>query len=133
MRHRAACKLTLAVATIIVTVVCIAADAHWGIALTFVYASAALLGSAFGQIVPAAYVENLLVDLRQARLAHQARAGVTGRVASVLAGVPVIPATSWLDRRFAVVFRDEVASVRWRSLTTELRSQRRRHRTFTVS
>ena len=123
----------MAVTTTIVAAACIAAESHWGLALTFVCASAALLGSAFGQIVPVAYVENLIVDLREARLAKQARASVTGRVASVLTGVPVIPTTSWLDRRFAVVFRDEVASVRWRSLTTELRSQRRRLRTFTVT
>jgi hypothetical protein len=78
----------------------------------------------FGNVAPAGNLDNVISDLAQAHGDVTVAPPTNALAASTLIALPIVSGLSHISSRFALVFRDEISTAKWRMLATRLRMQR---------
>lgn len=124
MRYRAALKMLVAAVTAAAVVLCFGAPTTPSVALIFIASFAVIVSRPFGKAPNAGHLDQLNSDLGQARRGVERIPRTNASVSSTVMAIPEERTYSQPSPRFALLFRDEIVSAKWRSLATRLRMQR---------
>ena len=124
MRYRAALKMLVSAVTAAAVVLCFGAPTTPSVALILIASFAVIVSPPFGKAPNAGHLDQLNADLGQARCGVERIPRTNASVSSTVVAIPEERTYSQVSPRFALLFRDEIVSAKWRSLATRLRMQR---------
>jgi len=124
MRYRAALKMLVAAVTAAAAVWCFGATTTPSVAIILITSFAVIVSRPFGEAPTAGHLDQLNSDLGQALRGVERIPRTNASVSSIVMAIPEERTYSQLSPRFALLFRDEIVSAKWRSLATRLRMQR---------
>lgn len=125
MQHRNALRIACAAVTFVAATLCLAAENVTSLVLVLIASATVIALRPFGEAPSALHVATVTMELSEARSGVEVASPTNALVSILLIAMPGEQRNSRIALPFALLFRDEIAGVKWRSLATRLRMQRR--------